>query len=242
MALIWCISNFSDNSKYSTSPVHTYSNSTSFYALKCFIYIASTPTANWESPNNLTAQTVGGGRGKACRQKTSLRICLLWGNSGNPVPPRTSNFDSDVIWDEFVQRLYIFFLFFLNNKKKRKLIGLSNCQILHKNLCFPLHKTTLKKKWNSLPDVSHRPLRSPRCGLHAGQATLLYKFQLIWQQKSFPLSHSPFWNSFGACGFGICGLHGRLYSQWFLEVLLRPYTDFQPCPLPAAISPDSLIL
>lgn len=132
--------------------------------------------------------------------------------------------------------------FFLNNKKKRKLIGLSNCQILHKNLCFPLHKTTFKKKWNSLPDVSHRPLRSPRCGLHAGQATLLYKFQLIWQQKSFPLSHSPFWNSFGACGFGICGLHGRLYSQWFLEVLLRPYTDFQPCPLPAAISPDSLIL
>lgn len=151
MALIWCISNFSDNSKYSTSPVHTYSNSTSFYALKCFIYIASTPTANWESPNNLTTQNVGGGRGKACRQKTSLRICLLWGNSGNPVPPRTSNFDSDVIWDEFVQRLYIFFLFFLNNKEKRKLIGLSNCQILHKNLCFPLHKTTFKKKveWSS---------------------------------------------------------------------------------------------
>lgn len=139
------ISNFSDNSKYSTSPVHTYSNSTSFYALKCFIYIASTPTANWESPNNLTAQNVGGGRGKhagrkpawesACCEATQATLC----HPGRLILIQMlfeMNLYRDCIYSSF---------FFFNNKKKRKLIGLSNCQILHKNLCFPLHKTTFKK-------------------------------------------------------------------------------------------------
>lgn len=173
----------------------------------------------------------------------------------------------------FEMNLYrdrIYSSFFLNNNKKRKLIGLSNIKFM-----FPFAQqccTTFKKKNGIVFQMLARELcallvfslcnnkknkknkkqvvAKPRCCTNFNSsdnrkvfhlATVHFETALAFVDCTADCIRSDFWE----CSWG----HTVTESFPFLmQCSLRSQrsqtsnTDFQPCPLPAEISPDSLIL